>query len=185
MKARHLAHLALGAALITALPLAHADEGLMLGAGAYYTLVDDELRGDRDFNDDIKALIDDSSYGLNAAVGWRFNNWLAIEGGYWYLGEVESDEPVGGKRIDIETDAWHAGAMVSVPLFIFDIYARGGVAVWDARASRGFDDDGSDPYYGVGGALNLGGSIDIYAEWVRFDLNTDIDTFGMGLRFTF
>ncbi len=186
MTCKKLASLAIAATLLGALPATTlADEGLMIGAGAYYTLVDDELRGDRDFNDDVKALIDDSSYGLNASVGWRFNNWIAIEGGYFYLGEVESDKLESGGRVDIETDAWHAGAMLSVPLWIFDVYARGGVAMWDAEAKFGLADDGTDPYYGLGGALNLGGSIDLYAEWVRFDLNTDIDTFGLGLRFTF
>lgn len=181
-----LATLALAATVFVSLPATSlADEGLMVGAGAYYTLVDDELRGDRDFGDDVEALVDDSSYGLNAAVGWRFNNWIAIEGGYFYLGEVESDELDNGEKVDIESDAWHAGAMVSLPLWIFDVYARGGVAMWDADAGEGLGDDGTDPYYGVGGALNLGGSIDLYAEWVRFDLHADIDTFGMGIRFTF
>ena len=167
-------------------PLGTADSsGLMVGGGAYYTLLDDKLRGeDLDDFEDIQAIIDDSSYGFNGAVGWRFNKWLAVDAGYWDLGEFESDRTPRGERAKLEATAFSLGGMLSVPLWILDVYARGGAAFWDAD-SRNFEDDGTDAYYGVGASLNLGGSLDIYLELIRFDLETDIDTAGLGLRFTF
>jgi hypothetical protein len=33
--------------------------------------------------------------------------------------------------------------------------------------------------------LNVGGSLDFYLEILRFDLESSIDTAGLGVRFTF
>ena len=33
--------------------------------------------------------------------------------------------------------------------------------------------------------INVGGSLDLYAEWIRFDQDADIDAFGVGARWTF
>ena len=74
--------------------------------------------------------------------------------------------------------------MASVPLWIMDFYAKGGAAMWEYDG-RNVDADGTDAYYGVGAAFNIGGSLDLYAEWVRFDLETNLDTFGLGVRWTF
>ncbi len=175
---------------LLALPLtAGADGvGLMLEGGAYYAQVDDDV--DFDFDDiegieDLKAAFDDKSYGYNLGIGWRFNKMLAIDAGYWDLGDFKSDDPVvEGRKAKIDFDTFTAGGMVSVPLWILDVYARGGAAFWNAD-SRNFDDDGTDPYYGVGASLNIGGSLDLYLEYLRFDLDTAIDTFGLGARFTF
>lgn len=57
-------------------------------------------------------------------------------------------------------------------------------AYWDLEGDR-FEDDGTDLYYGVGAAVNIFGSLDIYLEAVRFDAETDINSAGLGLRFTF
>lgn len=179
------------ALLALALPgLAQADgTGFMLTAGAYYTQIDDDLDGDKiDWGDignleELKAKFDDDSYGFNAGVGWRFNKWLAVDAGYWDLGEFKSDL-LGNDRADIEFTTISVGGMVSVPLWVLDVYARGGAAFWDADTNN-YEDDGTDPYYGLGAALNVGGSLDFYLEWVRFDFETAIDSFGLGARFTF
>ncbi len=159
-------------------------EGFMLGGGAYYTQVDDDV--DFEFEDigDVETFFDDKSWGFNGSVGWRFNKWIALDAGYWDLGEFNSDRFEDGDKVKIDYTTWTVGGMVSVPLWILDIYARGGAAFWDAD-SRLLDDDGTDPYYGLGAALNIGGSLDLYLELLRFDLDTDIDTVGFGVRFTF
>jgi OOP family OmpA-OmpF porin len=155
--------------------------GLMVGAGGYLTSLD----GDFDVhNIDLKGLnFDDESFAYNLDAGWRPTKWLVIDGGYWDLGNYDSDK-INGRKSSADVDAWTLGGMVSVPLWIIDVYARGGAAWWSADG-RFADDDGTDVYYGLGGALNLGGTIDLYAEWVRFDLAGDLDTFGIGVRMTF
>lgn len=157
-------------------------KGLMLGGGLYYANVSGKLDGGSGI-DDIK--FDDSSGAYNLDIGWRFNKWIAVDAGYWGLGEYKADDNVLGEDFKTDTSAWTVGGIFSVPIWIIDIYARGGAAWWEANTKGIDNDDGTDPYYGLGAAFNLGGSLDIYGEWTRFDLNTDIDLFGVGVRWTF
>ena len=83
-----------------------------------------------------------------------------------------------------DASAWTLGLLPAIPVWIIDIYARLGAAWWENEFSRD-KEDGTDPYYGLGLAFNLGGSLDLYLEWNRFDLNTDLDLFGLGIRWTF
>lgn len=172
------------ALLLTVIPgVARAgSDGLFVAAAGQYGQLD------KDYNiedaDDIKAVFDDNDVGFNVGIGWRFNKWLAVDAGYWDLGTFKSDELQSGGKIDLDTTTYTVGGIVSVPLWILDVYARGGAAFWDVDSSQ-LDNDGSDPYYGVGVALNFFSSIDFYLEAVRFDLDTDVDTVGLGVRITF
>ena len=164
---------------------ANADgEGWMIGGGVYYTQIDDGVELDWEDIEIGDINFDSNSTGYHASGGYRFNKWLSLDAGYWDLGDFSSDRDGVGDREEFDVDTWTVGGMVSVPLWIMDFYARGGAAMWNYEG-RNVDLDGTDPYYGVGAAFNIGGSLDIYAEWVRFDLETDIDTFGLGVRFTF
>ncbi len=162
---------------------ANADEGFFIGAGVAYSQIDEDFRID-DIEDISDINFDDDSYSYNFQAGYRFNNWLSVDAAYWDLGEFESDNVGDFGKAKFESEAWTVGGMVSVPLWILDVYARGGAAFWEADG-RQVDDDGTDLYYGVGAALNIFRSLDLYAEWVRFDLETDLDTFGVGVRWTF
>lgn len=179
--------LALGVAALLMPSLASAgSSGFFLEGGGYYTELDTKVN-DIDWDDDVEDIIarfDDSSAGYNLGAGWRFNKWLSVDAGYWDLGDFDSDSLSNGRKISYETTAYTLGGMVSVPLWILDVYGRAGVAMWDAD-SRYISDDGTDAYYGVGAALNIFSSLDIYVEYVRFDMETAIDTAGLGLRFTF
>jgi hypothetical protein len=169
------------AALIPATAI--ADAGLMVGAGGYYSRVDDSFDlGDISGLDDIN--FDDSSFAYTLAVGYRFNNWLSVDAGYWDLGDYKSDPLNSGNKSSFDATAWTAGGMASVPLFFLDVYARGGAAFWETDG-RLVNDDSTDLYYGVGVAFNFFRSMDVYAEWVRFDLDAALDTFGVGFRYTF
>ena len=164
--------------------LAFADGvGLMLGAGGYYSEVNSGIRID-DIEDIDDINFDDSSFAYNLDIGWRFNKWIAIDGGYWDLGEFKSDFEGFDRKQSFDTQALTLGGIVSVPLWVLDLYGRGGFAYWEFDG-RNIDEDGTDPYYGLGVALNLGGSLDIYLEWVRFDFETELDTAGLGVRWTF
>ncbi len=180
---------ALLAVLLTFAPATLADAGLFVSGAFNYAQIDDDFGLDNneiEDEDDFKAVFDDQSLGFNAGIGWRFNNWLSVDAGYWDFGEFKSDSLIIGEKAKIDTGAITAGAMVSVPLWLFDVYARGGLAFWETDAQvNAADDDGEDIYYGVGAALNVFSSIDLYLEVVRFDLGTDLDTANLGLRFTF
>jgi hypothetical protein len=169
-----------------ALPAQADGTGFFLAGGLNYNALDDTFDKD-DFTspEDIESVFDDSSEGFNLGAGWRFNKWFAIDAAYWDFGEYQSDrDPITGEKDDLDATLFTLGGIVSVPLWIFDVYARGGAAFWDLEGDR-YEDDGTDLYYGVGAALNILGSLDIYLEAVRFDLEADINSIGLGLRYTF
>jgi hypothetical protein len=171
---------------VLALPAQADGTGFFLAGGLNYNAIDDTFDKD-DFTspEDFESVYDDSSEGFNLGGGWRFNKWLAVDAAYWDFGEFRSDrDPITGEKDNLDATVITLGGIASVPLWIFDIYARGGAAFWDLEGDR-FDDDGTDLYYGVGAAVNIFGSLDIYLEAVRFDMETDLNSIGLGLRFTF
>lgn len=173
-------------ALCTALPVAsHADgKGWMIGGGAYYGDLDDWDDFDFDNIEFEDLHFGGSSFAYNVQVGYRFNKWLSLDATYTDLGSYDTNLEVNGARREFDVDAFTFGGMLSVPLWILDLYARGGVADWKFDGPL-VDDSGTDPYYGLGLAVNLGGSLDLYAEWVQFDFSSRLDTLGLGVRWTF
>lgn len=179
-----LALLLSGATALTA-TVAQADAtGFFIAGGANYAQFDSDLEDEIDWDEDIEAFFDDKAVGYNLGAGYRFNKWLAVDAAYWDLGEFKSDTLENGQKLKYDTTIWTVGGIVSVPLWILDVYGRAGAAMWDAD-SRYIEEDGTDAYYGAGVALNILGSLDIYLEYVRFDADNAIDSANLGLRFTF
>ncbi len=165
--------------------LALADgTGFFIAGGVNYAELDTSIEDDLEDLEDLEALFDDHAVGYNIGAGYRFNKWLAIDAAYWDIGEFKSDSLGNGQKIGFDTSIWTVGGIVSVPLWVLDIYGRAGAAMWDVD-SRFIEDDGTDPYYGVGVALNIFGSTDLYLEYVRFDAEEAIDSANFGVRFTF
>jgi OOP family OmpA-OmpF porin len=175
------------AAMMTSFQVAAESENAawFIGGGVYYSGLDDTFDDIDDIGDVFDIDLDDNSTAFNLGGGYRFNKWLAVDAGYWDLGNYSSDFDEDFGREKVDATAWTVGGMVSVPLWIMDFYARGGAAFWDFDARGAADADGTDPYYGLGAAFNIGSSFDIYAEWIRFDLDAEVDTFGLGVRWTF
>ena len=86
--------------------------GLMLGGGGTYAQIDDDF--DIDDIEDLESIFDDKSFGLNAGIGWRFNKWIAVDGGYWDLGEFKSDRDGEGRKAKLDFDAF---AVLCTPEF--------------------------------------------------------------------
>ncbi|KZX60476.1 hypothetical protein A3709_11785 [Halioglobus sp. HI00S01] len=165
--------------------LAHADgTGFFIAGGANWGQLDADIEDVIDFDGPIEAIFDDNAVGYNIGAGYRFNKWLAVDAAYWDLGEFDSDRLENGQRIGFDSSIWTVGGIVSVPLWIIDVYGRAGAAMWDVD-SRYIEEDGTDMYYGAGGAINILGSLDVYLEYVRFDADEAIDTANLGLRWTF
>ncbi|MEM1110494.1 MAG: outer membrane beta-barrel protein [Pseudomonadota bacterium] len=159
--------------------------GWFVGGAVQWGQVDDSLDDDDiDIGDDIEALFDDNAVGFNAGGGYRFNKWLAIDAAYWDLGEFASDRLDDGEKLNFDLTAISLGGIVSVPLWVLDVYGRIGAAYLEADG-RFVDADSTEPYFGVGAALNVGGSLDFYLEYVRIEGDVAIDTAGLGVRFTF
>jgi hypothetical protein len=182
---RALALLASVLTLTAALPAKADGVGFFLGGGGNLTAIDDTFNINNFTQpEDIETIFDDSSLGFNFGGGWRFNKWIAIDAAYWDLGEFRSDRGLGGEKFDLDAKALTLGGIVSLPIWIIDLYARGGVARWELESGP-LDDDGTNAYYGAGLAFNIGASLDIYLEVLRFDMDSHLDSIGAGVRFTF
>jgi len=147
------------------------NEQLYIGVGAYEANIDGDFDG-----------LDDDDTTAAAFLGYKFSKMFAIEAGYYDLGDYS------GRNVDVEVDAFSLAGALILPLAIFDIYAKAGIAYINVdvdAGARSDDDSDSEAFAGVGANINLGRHIDLYAEYLYFDTDIDVDTLGLGVRFLF
>jgi hypothetical protein len=161
---------------LTSLPAVSADNGIYLGASVGQS----GLQID-DFNYDADAT------GYKIIAGWRFLDWLAVEGNYVDFGS--GDDRVAGSRIETEADGISLSAVGFLPVGPVDLFARVGAIDWNADVSspgvgRG-SDDGTDLTYGVGAQVRVW-SLSLRAEYEMFDIDdADVDMISLGVTWTF
>ena len=165
----------IAALALASLPAAAADNGVYLGGSIGLAGVEE---GSIDFDAD--------STGFKLIAGWRFIDWLAIEGNYIDFGS--GDDDVLGETVEIDSSAWSLSAVGFLPVGPVDLFARVGVVGWNADLSvPGFSEsaDGTDLTYGVGAQFRLG-SLAFRGEYELFDFDgTDVDLFSVGITWTF
>jgi hypothetical protein len=133
---------------------------------------------------DISA--DETSVGFR--VGYNILEYLAVELGYHDYGEADdtvSDGFGGSSDEKIETTSVNFGLKGILPLTNgFSLNARLGVFQWDYEYnsnSVGFsgsgDDDGTDIYYGIGGAYQITEVIGLGIEYTVMDHEASIEGF--------
>lgn len=147
--------------------------GFYVGAGAGYANVysweDDDDDDDFDFDTDYG----DGDLGFIISGGYRFNPYLAAEVAYSDSGTLEWDDSnifvddlgdVYDVDARIDVTSWQFSALGILPfLQVWEVYARGGVVLWDADSDqtlvsrvgdptirRSIDDDGVDFLLGFG-----------------------------------
>lgn len=169
---------------ITTLPATAADNGFYLGGAVGQAGVDleDEIEGS-------SFDYDASSTGFKVIAGWRFFDWLAVEGNYVDLGS--GDDEVFGETLETDVNGVSVSAVGFLPVGPVDLFARVGVINWNAELSApslGLDvsDDGTDLAYGVGAQFRVW-SLSLRAEYERFDISDadTIDLVSLGLTWTF
>lgn len=161
---------------LTALPAVAADNGIYLGASVGQS----GLQVD-DFNYDASAT------GYKVIAGWRFLDWLAVEGNYVDFGS--GDDRVSGTKIETEADGISLSAVGFLPVGPVDLFARVGAVDWSADLSApgigSGSDDGTDLTYGIGAQFRVW-SLSIRAEYEMFDISdADLDMFSVGVTWTF
>jgi hypothetical protein len=161
---------------LTSLPAVAADNGIYLGASV----------GEGGVQvDDIHFDASSTSYKLIA--GWRFLDWLSVEGNYVGLGTA--DEKVDGRKVESDVSGVSLSAVGFVPIGPVDLFARVGAIDWSADLStEGFgkdSEDGTDLTYGVGAQFRVW-SLGIRAEYEVFDIeHADVDMISVGVTWTF
>ena len=169
---------------MTAMPAVAADNGFYLGGSVGQAGVDLE--------DDIGGSqfhYDASSTGFKVIAGWRFFDWLAVEGNYVDLGS--GDDEVFGETLETDVNGISLSAVGFLPVGPVDLFARAGVINWDAELSApslgvAVSDDGTDLAYGVGAQVRVW-SLSLRAEYERFDISDadTVDMVSLGLTWTF
>jgi OOP family OmpA-OmpF porin len=114
-----------------------------------------------------KASGDDTSFGLR--LGYSFNTNFSAELSYQSYGEADDryvDSSGDNIHDTIESDALMIGVKALIPLNNeFSLVGRLGISKWDAKVKhtdssfpgqvfKG-DDDGTDPYYGIGAEYRI------------------------------
>ena len=166
---------------LASFPSHAVDNGIYLGASVGQSGVQADNVG-FDGSD-----FDSSATGYKVIAGWRFLDWLAVEGNYVDLGT--GDDRVDGERFEVDASGVSLSAVGFLPVGPVDLFARVGAINWDADVTTQgvrLSDDGTDFTYGVGAQFRVW-SLGVRAEYERFDI-TDADTVDMislGVTWTF
>jgi len=149
-------------------------DGFYVGAGAYKTDVS---------IDDL----DDHDYTPAAFIGYQFIDtdflMFSAELGYYDLGKYDDSD------VEVDASAFTLAGVAYLPIGpFFEIYAKAGVssASIDVKEA-GIEDnfDGEKAFGGVGFAFDILDTIDIYAEYLKFDNQVDSEMYGIGVRLDF
>lgn len=181
------------AALLTAfLAPSAAQAQLYLGAGA----------GQSKFHDldEVRAAcatvgascsVDDTDTGFKVFAGYRFNDFIALEGGYIDLGESVADAvvPVTATAA-LTAEGGYVSLLPQIPVgTVGSIFGRIGLSAVDAEltASGGgetFSDSSgaAGVVFGFGGEVHLNEQVSIRAEWERHSFDEALDIAGIELE---
>jgi hypothetical protein len=173
---KHILGSLVAALALTSLPAVAVDNGIYLGGSI--GLSGQEI-------DEIDYDADATGYKLIA--GWRFLDWLAVEGNYIDFGSA--DDTILGEKVETEVDGVSLSAVGFLPVGPVDLFARVGVIDWSGEVSSDLfgkeSDDGTDMVYGVGAQFRVW-SLSIRAEYEMFDIDdSDLGMVSLGVTWTF
>jgi len=172
-------------ATLFTLPAAAADNGFYLGLSAGRAALNTGDLGNAEVEGDANA------YKLFA--GYRFLNFLAVEGAYVDLGTAEDDQESTSTHYEAGVNGFELQGMAFLPLGIADIFVKAGLFNWNADLEgiiAGEPDsvsaDGTDPVYGAGFQLRFK-SFAVRAEVEYFDVENanDVYMYSIGASYTF
>ena len=158
--------------------IADEDSGLYLGGGfgqfgLEFDNIDDAVE-DFDFDDS------DQAYKLFA--GWRFGPYIAAELAYMNLGapNEQFDDGVDQGVVEAEIDGFAPYVVGTLPLGMFEVFARVGYLFYNVDVNLELGDDDLDIgdsesdeafVYGVGAGVNLFEHLNVRLEYERFEIS--------------
>lgn len=184
MKTARTAVVALLAALALAPLTALADSGFYLGGSV----------GSATLTEDFDGLdIDADSTPYRLMIGWQFNDFFSLEGGYQNFGRFEERLDIVGGPFDVrlKADGFTLGATGSIPLTdTVALFGRGGAFFWDGdglinniTVARPED---TNVYLGGGASVALNEQLELVGDWTRYQLeDTESDVLSLGFVYRF
>ena len=153
-----------------------ADNGVYLGASLGRANVDIEQG---------LLEIDDDDTGFKIIAGVRPLDWLAVEANYVDFGEARQG------IASADNDAFSAFGVLFLSFGPADVFGKIGLVKSDVSVRVGnlgevFEEDGTDPAYGVGVQFRLL-SLSVRAEYEIYDVDNvdDLNLFSIGVTYTF
>lgn len=182
-----------------------ADSGFYLGAGvggAKYNEFNDLCRDITGAlpgtSVDVSCEGDETVFGWKLFGGWRFNQYIALEGGYANLGDASGDAVIFGQNVngEISADVLFAELVGSVPLGQRGrLLGKIGAANVDVElktdifavplgvSTTSFSTDSTEAVYGLGAEFGFTRNVLGRLEWERFDFEDGIDLFSASIIF--
>ena len=164
--------------------LVSADDGLVLTASVGSAELSESFDG---FN------VDADSTAYRITVGWRFNDYLTIDGGYQNFGRFDQTFDDAGMpiRISLKADGFTLGGVGNLP--ISDrvlLFARAGAFFWDGDAEindvTAAKPEDTNFYFGAGVRFDLTDKLSASADGSRFELDgTSSTVLSIGLNYRF
>lgn len=140
-------------------------------------------------------------------LGYQFNKWIAVEGGYTQFGDVNASGSVGLVPFTAKTETWGIPvyAVGSIPFSLdsegkykLSVLGKLGAVRWDQDRSSSLpnnsgSDTGWDFAWGAGVQLTLSEHLGIRGEWEKFSKvgnastggENDIQMWTVGLNYKF
>ena len=148
--------------------------------------------GNASLDDDFDGLnIDESTTALRLIVGWRFNDYFALEAGYRDFGDFEESLDIDGlpAEVSLSADGFVLGARGTLPLGErFALQARLGSFFWNGSAqinavSVATPED-SNLFLGTGLRVGITEKFFVAGDWTRYELeDTESDVFSLGVQY--
>ena len=176
--------LACSGMLLAALPAVAAERGFFAGAGIgqMTTDVDDVWGSNYNF--------DESDTGFKIFGGYKFFEWLGVEGAYIDGGEpsVKKSYPGESESLEIGVNTLVASAIFALPIGEkFELFIKPGWAYWDSQTTYRYsststsfkvsDDDGGAAFFiGAGGSFNFTENLGMRVEYEWFDVAPEWDS---------
>jgi len=137
--------------------------------------------------------IDASSTAYRFTVGWRFNDYLTVEGGYHNFGRFEQTTDINGTPVNVslKADGFTLGGVGNLPISDrVSLFARAGAFFWDGDAEINnvteATPDETNFYFGVGARLALAEKFSATLDGSRYDLDgTSSTVLSIGLDYRF
>lgn len=140
------------------------------------------------------SYCDDQNTGFKIFGGYKFNRYLAVEGGYVDFGKMYAYSTVPGVTTDVLVNAYYLSGMAAIPLAgRASLFGKIGGQFWEGEingatptASAKATDSGTGLMYGAGASLDLSGNVGLRGEWERYDVDgSDVDLVSVGIVLMF